>query len=109
MRGRIERASCPRPVIHVKTRKWKTGLFKEPVPADAFNPFADTLPILGILLVTVQNFFHSLGQRGGLFGKPATTSFWKEGLERALEFLPPIQIASLECSGSLICMGGQGG
>jgi hypothetical protein len=28
---------------------------------------------------------------------------------RALEFLPPTQIASLECSGSLICIGGQGG
>ena len=28
---------------------------------------------------------------------------------RALEFLPPTQIASFECSGSLICIGGQGG
>src|SRR3989344_3902187 len=49
------------------------------------------------------------GQRGGLFGIPAATSLWNIGLERALEFLPPTQMASLECSGSLICMGGQGG
>src|SRR3990170_2672668 len=49
------------------------------------------------------------GQRGGLFGMPAATSLWNIGLERALEFLPPTQMASLECSGSLICIGGQGG
>ena len=49
------------------------------------------------------------GQRGGLFGRPEATIFMKVGLPRALEFLPPTQIASLECSGSLICIGGQGG
>src|SRR4030066_49749 len=49
------------------------------------------------------------GQRGALFGRPAATSLWKVGLERAFEFLPPTQIAILECSGSLICIGGQGG
>src|SRR5512143_3058513 len=49
------------------------------------------------------------GQRGALFGRPAATSLWNIGLERALECLPPTQIASLECSGSLICIGGQGG
>jgi hypothetical protein len=49
------------------------------------------------------------GQRGGLFGMPAATSFWKVGLPRALEWLPPTQMASLECSASLICIGGQGG
>src|SRR3990172_4824400 len=48
------------------------------------------------------------GQRGGLLGKPAATSFWNIGLERALEFFPPTQMASLECSGSLICIGGPG-
>ena len=37
------------------------------------------------------------------------TSVWKVGLERAFEFLPPTQIAIVECSGSLICIGGQGG
>jgi hypothetical protein len=45
----------------------------------------------------------------GLFGSPAATNFWNEGLERAFECLPPIQIAILECSGSLICIGGHGG
>src|SRR3989338_5110413 len=49
------------------------------------------------------------GQRGGLFGIPAATSLWNIGFERAFEFLPPTQMASLECSGSLICIGGQGG
>src|SRR5574339_675675 len=49
------------------------------------------------------------GQRGALFGRPEATSLWKVGLERAFEFLPPTQIAILECSGSLICIGGQGG
>src|SRR6056297_14585 len=49
------------------------------------------------------------GQRGGLLGMPAATSFWKLGLLRALEWLPPTQIASLVCSASLICMGGHGG
>src|SRR3990167_7594379 len=49
------------------------------------------------------------GQRGGLFGMPAAKSLWNMGLERALEFLPPTQMASLECTGSLICIGGQGG
>src|SRR5512133_3965063 len=49
------------------------------------------------------------GQRGGLFGRPDATIFMKVGLPRALEFLPPTQIASLLCSGSLICIGGQGG
>src|SRR3990167_3859778 len=49
------------------------------------------------------------GQRGALLGRPEATIFMKVGLPRALEFLPPTQIASLECSGSLICMGGQGG
>src|SRR3989338_2786249 len=49
------------------------------------------------------------GQRGGLFGMPAATSLWNMGLERAFEFLPPTQMASLLCSGSLICIGGQGG
>ena len=49
------------------------------------------------------------GQRGGLLGRPEATIFMKVGLPRALEFLPPTQIASLLCSGSLICIGGQGG
>jgi dissimilatory sulfite reductase (desulfoviridin) alpha/beta subunit len=48
------------------------------------------------------------GHLGGLFGSPAATNFWNEGLERAFECLPPIQIAILECSGSLICIGGHG-
>src|SRR4030066_208906 len=48
-------------------------------------------------------------QRGGLLGMPAATSLWNMGLERALEFLPPTQMASLEWSASLICIGGQGG
>src|SRR5512139_3358975 len=49
------------------------------------------------------------GQRGALLGRPAATSLWNIGLLRALECLPPTQIASLEYSGSLICIGGQGG
>src|SRR3989339_1970110 len=49
------------------------------------------------------------GQRGGLFGIPEATSLWNVGRERALEFLPPTQIANFECSGSLICIGGHGG
>src|SRR5512140_2964893 len=49
------------------------------------------------------------GQRGGLFGIPEATIFMKVGLPRAFEFLPPTQIANFECSGSLICIGGQGG
>ena len=49
------------------------------------------------------------GQRGGLFGIPAATSFWNDGLLRAFEWLPPTQMASFECSGSLICIGGHGG
>src|SRR3990167_7546574 len=49
------------------------------------------------------------GQRGALLGRPEATIFMKVGLPRALEFLPPTQMASLLCSGSLICIGGQGG
>ena len=49
------------------------------------------------------------GQRGGLLGMPEATSFWKVGLPRALEWLPPTQMDSLVWIGSLICMGGQGG
>src|SRR5512140_1969339 len=49
------------------------------------------------------------GQRGGLLGSPEATIFMKVGLPRALEFLPPTQMANLECSGSLICIGGHGG
>src|SRR3972149_11199049 len=49
------------------------------------------------------------GQRGGLLGMPAATSLWNMGLERALEFLPPTPMASLEWAASLICIGGQGG
>ena len=32
---------------------------------------------------------------GGLLGIPAATNFWKVGLERALEWLPPTQIAKV--------------
>ena len=37
------------------------------------------------------------------------TIFMNCGLLRALEFLPPTQIASFECSGWLMAIGGQGG
>ncbi|MDT4850572.1 hypothetical protein FQZ97_847250 [compost metagenome] len=40
---------------------------------------------------------------------PEATIFMKVGLPRALEFFPATQMANLECSGSLICIGGQGG
>src|SRR3989338_2605497 len=49
------------------------------------------------------------GHLGGLLGKPEAAIFMKVGLPRALAFFPPTQIASLEFSGSLICIGGQGG
>src|SRR5690606_4883560 len=49
------------------------------------------------------------GQRGGLLGSPLATIFMNVGLPRAFEFFPPTQIASFECSGWLICIGGHGG
>src|SRR3974377_1518766 len=49
------------------------------------------------------------GQRGGLFGRFATTSLWNVGFERAFECLPPTQTAILVESAPLICIGGQGG
>src|SRR5574340_1419203 len=67
---------------------------------------------LASALYTRRMFFTTAptsGQRGALFGRPEATSLWKVGRIRALEFLPPTQIAILENSGSLICIGGQGG
>ena len=49
------------------------------------------------------------GQCGGLLGRLATASLWNVGLVRALECLPPTQIAIRVSSLPLICIGGQGG
>jgi len=61
---------------------------------------------------SVEDLLHHrrhLGPARRLFGRPLATIFMKTGLPRAFEFLAADPDRSLVCSGSLICIGGQGG